>query len=169
MASGTISINPSNQPTAGLDGQDTITLSSVTAPVYTTDSIDLSMLSNTVIGSPYTVTSSLHANAFPGGFTTGTGWTNSTGNTPWLTQSSVAPKINLDGEGADIVVNGESLIGMLRCIQERLNILTPNPTLETEWAELRELGEQYRKLEQHIQEKQATWDKLKAMPPPDID
>jgi len=161
----TVCIDSTDQPAAG---QDTITLSSVTASVYTTDTIDLSMLSNTVIGSPYTVTSSLTANAFPGGFTTGTGWTTS-GNTPWLTQSSVAPKINLDGEGADIVVNGESLIGMLHRIQERLNILTPNPALEAEWAELRELGEQYRKLEQHIQEKQATWNRLKAMPAPNID
>jgi hypothetical protein len=160
----TVCIDPTAQ---NLGGQDTITLSSMTAPVYTTDTIDLSMLSNTVIGSPYTVTTSLHANAFPGGFTAGTGWT--TGNTPWLTQNNLAPKINLDGEGADIVVNGESLVGMLRHIQERLNILTPNPTLETEWAELRELGEQYRKLEQHILDKQATWDRLKAMPPPDID
>jgi hypothetical protein len=161
----TVCIDSTDQ---SLAGQDTITLSSVTAPVYTTDSIDLSRLSNTVIGSPYTVTSSLTANAFPGGFTTGAGWTTS-GNTPWLTQSSVAPKINLDGEGADIVVNGESLIGMLHRIEERLNILTPNPTLETEWTELRELGEQYRKLEQHILDKQATWDRLKDMPPPGIE
>ena len=157
-------------PTAqSLGGQDTITLSSVTAPVYTTDTIDLSMLSTTVIGTPYTVTTSLNPNAYSGGFTAGTGW-NTTGNTPWLTQgTNVAPRINLDGDGADIVVNGESLVGMLRCIQERLNILTPNPTLETEWTELRELGEQYRKLEQHILDKQATWNRLKAMPPPDID
>ena len=168
MASGTISINPSNQPTAGLGGQDTITVSSVSAPVYTTDSIDLSMLSNTVIGSPYTVTTSLHANAFPGGFTTGAGWTTS-GNTPWFTHSNAAPKINLDGEGADIVIDGESLIGMLHRIQERLNILTPNPTLETEWDELRALGDQYRKLEQQLLDKQATWDRLKAMPAPNID
>jgi hypothetical protein len=41
--------------------------------------------------------------------------------------------------------------------------------LESEWEELKALGEQYRALEQHIQEKMATWDKLKAMPPPEID
>jgi hypothetical protein len=58
---------------------------------------------------------------------------------------------------------------MLHRIEERLNILTPNPKLETEWAELQALGEQYRKLEQHILDKQATWDRLKAMPAPDID
>jgi hypothetical protein len=152
---------------AGLGEQDTITLSSVTAPVYTTDTINLARIgaSNTVLGSPYTVTSTLSPNTVVGGgFTMGTTYT-----PPWFTQSNVAPKINLDGEGADIVINGDSLTGMLHRIEERLNILTPNPTLETEWAELRVLGEQYRKLEQHILDKQATWDRLKAMPPPDID
>jgi len=34
---------------------------------------------------------------------------------------------------------------------------------------LRALGNKYRELEQHIRDKQATWDKLKAMPPPAID
>jgi hypothetical protein len=51
-------------------------------------------------------------------------------------------------------------------VEERLNILHPNEKLETEWEELRALGEQYRQLEQHIKDKQATWDRLKAMPPP---
>ena len=57
----------------------------------------------------------------------------------------------------------------IKKIEERLNILHPNTKLEEEWEELRALGEQYRKLEQHIKDKQATWDKLKAMPPPEID
>jgi hypothetical protein len=42
-------------------------------------------------------------------------------------------------------------------------------TLESEWDKLRELGDAYRALEKHILEKQATWDRLKAMPPPEID
>jgi hypothetical protein len=44
-----------------------------------------------------------------------------------------------------------------------------NPELETKWAELRALGEQYRKLEQHILDKQATFDRIRAMPAPDVD
>jgi hypothetical protein len=44
-----------------------------------------------------------------------------------------------------------------------------NPELETEWAELRELGEQYRKLEQHLRDKQSTFDRLKAMPVPEAE
>ena len=58
---------------------------------------------------------------------------------------------------------------MLKAIQERVNILTVNTKLESEWEELKALGDQYRALEQHILAKQATWDKLKAMPPPEID
>jgi len=58
---------------------------------------------------------------------------------------------------------------MIGKIEQRLNILHPNEKLEAEWQELRALGEQYRKLEQHIKDKQATWDKLKAMPPPVLD
>ena len=44
-----------------------------------------------------------------------------------------------------------------------------NPELETQWSELRELGEQYRKLEQHILDKQATFDRVRAMPAPEVD
>ena len=85
----------------------------------------------------------------------------------WTTNTSA--KIQLEGKGADIEVNGWSLIDAIQKIEERLNILQPNTELETEWEELRVLGEQYRKLEQQIKDKQATWDRLKAMPPPVID
>jgi hypothetical protein len=103
-------------------------------------------------GGPYTITSGA-----------GTGIAS-----PWATYTG-APKIRLDGEGADIEVNGVSLIKMLQEIQNRLNILQPNTALEAEWNELFELGKKYRELEQHIKDKQATWDRLKAMPPPDIE
>jgi hypothetical protein len=104
----------------------------------------------------------------PGPFTFSAG----TNTSPWMTSTLgqvSAPKIKLDGEGADIEVNGWSLIDAIQKIEERLNILHPNEKLEEEWEELRALGEQYRKLEQHIKDKQATWDKLKAMPPPTVD
>ena len=132
----------------GYDFADTITLSSTN-------------YSNTVIGShPYTIS------AQGGPFTIGGAGT-SIAN-PWSTYTG-APTIQLDGEGADIKVNGRSLMDAIQKIEERLNILHPNTKLETEWEELRALGEQYRKLEQHIKDKQATWDKLKAMSPPTVD
>jgi hypothetical protein len=77
--------------------------------------------------------------------------------------------IDVKGENADIKINGVSLCDTLKVIQDRLNLLQPNPELEAEWAELRELAEQYRKLEQHIRDKQATWDRIKAMPAPEVD
>ena len=152
-------------------GTDTITLSSADYANTTISNGAISMpgygaVPNASISAssyPYTITGA-GSNAGPYTISSGTGISN-----PWSFSNSISPKIKLDGEGADIEINGESMIGMLKKIEERLNILTPNTKLEEEWEELRELGEQYRKLEQHIKDKQSTWDKLKAMPPPVID
>ena len=149
MASETISISSGAPDTTTVSGPDTI---------------DLSMLNNMAInGNPYTVTTGIS-----GGFTAGIGWTTNTA-TPWFTQSPTASTIKLDGEGADIVVNGSSLVEAINSIRDRLNCLQINPELEKEWEELRALGDQYRELERQILAKQATWDRLKAMPPPEID
>ena len=131
---------------------DTITLSS--SP--------WSISNNTVIGGGYSYPNTISATGGPFTINSGAGT-----SYPWATTASA--KIKLDGEGADIEVNGKSLMSMIGKIEQRLNILHPNTELEAEWEELRALGEQYRKLEQHIKDKQATWDKLKAMPPPVID
>ena len=76
--------------------------------------------------------------------------------------------IDVKGENADIKINGVSLCDTLKGIQDRLNLLQPNPELETEWDQLRELGEQYRKLEAEFKEKTKMWNTLKSMPPPEI-
>jgi hypothetical protein len=138
-----------------LNASDTITLNGLNYP-------------DTVVGGGYISPGygavpnvSVSASSYPYTITAGTGI-----NSLWATPS---PKIRLDGEGADIEVNGVSLMDMIGKIEQRLNILHPNTELEAEWEELRALGEQYRKLEQHIKDKQATWDRLKAMPPPEID
>jgi hypothetical protein len=75
-------------------------------------------------------------------------------------------KMELHGEGADIEINGKSMKAWMEKVEERLNILTPNPELEKEWDELRKLGERYRKLEKKCKEKAEVWKKLKSMPPP---
>ena len=120
--------------------------------------------SNVSLTSPYTVnTVNLSAlGQFPNAVFT----TSSTGiNTPWVQSPPMAgPKIRLEGSDADIEINGVSLWATMQEISNRLNIMHVNPELETEWAELRDLGDQYRKLEQQIKDKQATWDRLKAMP-----
>jgi hypothetical protein len=126
--------------------------------------------SNTVINGGYTVgtglgTNGVSATSYPYTISTGTTYAN-----PWATTTTLkGGQLELEGPGADVVVNGRSLITTLEAIQRRLNLLNVNPELEAEWAELRVLGDQYRKLEQHIQDKQATWDRLQAMPPPTVD
>jgi hypothetical protein len=138
------------------NSDDTITLSS-----YPWSNTSITVSPNVTLNSG---TYSVGAGAAGGPYSFGGAGTAS----PWTTYTS-APQIQLDGEDADIKVNGWSLVDAVKKIEERLNILHPNTELETEWEELRALGEQYRKLEQHIKDKQATWDKLKAMPPPAID
>ena len=129
-----------------------------------TYSIDLSKVrSNISITSPYTISSGIN---FPNAVYTTTGTTSS----PWVQSPTLAgPKIRLEGADADIEINGVSLWATMQEIANRLNIMRVNPKLETQWKELRELGEQYRKLEQHILDKQATFDRLEAMPAPDVD
>jgi len=74
----------------------------------------------------------------------------------------------LRGENADLDINGKSLKNWMEKVEERLNILTPNPELEQEWDELRRLGERYRKLEKRCKQKAEVWKKLKAMPKPEV-
>jgi hypothetical protein len=106
----------------------------------------------------------------------GTGGTFQWPNTIWTTNTTASPvtmnqagKISLQGENADIEINGQSLMKMLEIFQERLGWMQPNPELEKEWDDLRELGEQYRELEKRCKEKAEVWKKLKAMPPPQVD
>lgn len=91
------------------------------------------------------------------------GWTTTSPTT--ITQSGV---MELRGENADVKVNGRSLMDAIDALEQRLNILVPNPELEKEWDELRELGERYRELEKQCKEKGEMWKKLKQMPPPEI-
>ena len=118
---------------------DTITLNSGSSPTYTTS---VGITGATTIA--------------PGAVLTNNGWT----PTPTLTVSQ-SGTIQLEGENADIRVNGESMMQTLRDIQDRLNMLRPNPELEAEWDQLRALGEQYRKLESEFKEKSKMWNTLK--------
>ena len=76
--------------------------------------------------------------------------------------------LSLKGANADIDINGKSLMKTLEALEDRLNMLTPNPDMEAEWDQLRELGERYRELEQQCREKTQMWNKLKSMPKPNI-
>ena len=107
---------------------------------------------------------------------TGTGpsgmWTNTTGTgytigTPTGTQIGQGGRVHIKGENADLLINDKSLKTWMEKVEERLNILTPNPEMEKEWDDLRKLGERYRKLEKKCKEKSLMWNKLKAMPKPE--
>ena len=82
-------------------------------------------------------------------------------NTTADTLINAGGQIELRGDKADVVINGVSLKETLEGIQDRLNILRPNPALEAEWDQLQELGEQYRKLEAELSEKQRMWSTLR--------
>jgi hypothetical protein len=82
-----------------------------------------------------------------------------------IRDSNVTPsgQLNLTGDNADIVINGQSLNATLTAIQERMGILVPNADMEAEWDELRELAERYRELEKLCKEKSTVWNKLKKI------
>ena len=117
-----------------------------------------------------------NTNTISGGYTIGA--TGTSPNTVWTGGSyrisdpaaviTASGKMALKGDGADIDINGKSLKNWMEKVEERLNILTPNPELEKEWDELRRLGERYRKLEKKCKEKAEVWNKLKSMPKPEI-
>ena len=133
-----------------------------------------------------TITVSNNTN-ITGGYTLG-GLNGATGsNTMWTTSTTatgsftIGPnysavgsqldqngRMSLRGDNADLDINGKSLKGWMEKVEERLNILIPNPELEKEWDELRRLGERYRKLEKKCKEKAEVWKKLKAMPKPEV-
>jgi hypothetical protein len=116
-------------------------------------------------------------NLTAGPYTTGIDTSNvmwaSTPNTVWTTNTAdwsigsgginQSGTMELRGDNADIVVNGRSLMDAIDALEQRLNILVPNPELEAEWDELRELGDRYRELERLCKEKGDMWAKLKEI------
>ena len=109
-------------------------------PTYTIGNIDLSDID-------YSIT--LDTSTFSGGF-------NGVTASDLYTVGTAISK-----EPTDIVVAGKSLKKFMDSVEERLAILEPNEKLEAEWAELKELGEQYRSKEREIKEKMKTWNILK--------
>ena len=62
----------------------------------------------------------------------------------------------------DIKLGGRSLKEFMNQMEERMNILQPNPELEEQWDELKQLGKQYRDLEKELLEKNKMWEALKT-------
>ena len=104
----------------------------------------------------------------------GTGYTYASPNTvPWISTGTgigtlsveQSGSIEIQGENADIKMNGKSMKAWMEKVEERLNILTPNPELEKEWDDLRRLGQRYRALEKKCKEKAKMWEALKKVQP----
>ena len=100
----------------------------------------------------------------------GTGYTYTTNTTsPWIangiTGTNPGASIEIKGEDADIKINGKSMVTWMEKVEERLNILTPNPELEKDWDDLRRLGQRYRALEKKCKEKAQMWAALKKVQP----
>jgi len=87
-----------------------------------------------------------------------------TGSSPAMTINPSAT-IDLRGENPDIKINGKSMVTWMEKVEERLNILTPNPELEKDWDDLRKLGNRYRTLEKKCKEKAQMWAALKKVQP----
>ena len=85
-------------------------------------------------------------------------------NTDYNMKVEQSGQIDIRGEKADIRINGKSMNKWMEQVEQRLNILSPNPELEKEWDDLRRLGERYRKLEKKCQEKARMWEALKKLP-----
>ena len=136
--------------------------------ITATDTLTLGNISfnNTITSSTYTLGSGIDANTV--WTTSGTGsaigglWSN-----PGTTIDQ-GGKMSLRGDNADIDINGKSMKAWMEKVEDRLNILTPNPELEKDWDDLRRLGERYRKLEKKCKEKAEVWKKLNSMPPPEV-
>ena len=94
--------------------------------------------------------------------------TNNTGTSgQWLINdtSLTAPtsaKIALKGEDADIEINGRSLMQILDGLEQRLGLLKCREDLESDWSELKALGDQYRAMVKDIEQKTQMWNTLKS-------
>lgn len=77
----------------------------------------------------------------------------------WNQLNNVTPssRITLKGDDADIEINGESIVGMLRDIRDRLAILKVSDAMEAEWTELRDLRAQYEAKLMECEEKSRAW------------
>lgn len=103
--------------------------------------------SNVTIGGSLTATAANHNSVISVSGSTGTTWANN--NTAKI---SAKGQLHLEGEDADLVINGTKLSDILNGITDRLAILQPKPELLEKYANLREAYEHYKTLEALLHE-----------------
>jgi hypothetical protein len=136
-------------------GTDTITWTTA-ADCITTGTSQPNYSASIVGSNGYTYTT----NTTSPWISTGIGATN--GATTHVDQSGT---IQIRGENADIKINDKSMVTWMEAVEERLNMLSPNPELEKDWDDLRRLGNRYRALERKCKEKAQMWAALKKVQP----
>jgi len=89
-------------------------------------------------------------NPYPGGYTSpititgagsGANWTNATSTT------TAKGQLKLEGNDADIFVQGKSMKAWMESIEKRLSILEPKPELLAKYESLKQAYEHYKTLE----------------------
>ena len=114
---------------------DTITLTNTNNSVLTTNGISANWNSISPTWSDYTITSTNLHNAL-----------------------EVKGDANIEG---DLKVKGISIVETLEKIEEKLAILHPNKELESRWERLRQLREEYIKVEKELLDSEKMWNILK--------
>lgn len=98
----------------------------------------------------------------------GSGGGGGTGAYTWATNTSAAltpNQLHVTGDAefqGNITVKGRNLTDWLETVDSRLGILQANPGLETEFDELRALGDAYREAERRFLEQRRIYDILKT-------
>lgn len=113
----------------------------------------------TYTASSVTVTPTAHSNVTLSSgagliYTAGTGITAASDAT-WSVSNHASGVIH----AKDFIIDGE--LSLREVLEQRLNMLVPNPEMEKEWNKLKELGDQYRELEKECIEKSRMWKTLK--------
>ena len=165
----TLSLDDLNQLTSSINN-DTITWSDPRYDAVPNVTVSNNGLYSTITSAPTTFGPNVSGvNTMLGG----TGYTYTTNTTsPFLATGSnpamvvsQSGSIDIQGQNADIKINGKSMKTWMEAVEERLNILEPNPELEKDWDDLRRLGQRYRALERKCKEKAQMWEALKKVQP----
>lgn len=79
---------------------------------------------------------------------------NGTGASTWSNQAKMTAQgeLHIEGDNADIVINGVRLSETLKAITERLSILQVDPKLHSKYDNLRQAYEHYKTLEALLHE-----------------
>ena len=109
-------------------------------------------------GTSFNLTAAMGSGTLVGGPVPSTQWAASQGSYSYSNEITVGKTRVTDD---DIMFGNVSLKATLKKFEERLAILVPNPAVEAEFEELKQVREKYIELEKKLSEQKAAWDVLK--------